>query len=107
MTNKDSVLLTSIAWERGKWADFPGKYPREHLWHFAGGAKFRASESPLLTPEGYRDNTKLDAEKLYVATIASSHMLTWLEIAFGMEIDVGSNLDSAHGIMSELMDGIY
>jgi hypothetical protein len=34
---------------------------------------------PFLAPEGYRDNAKLDPEKLYVATIASSHMLTWLE----------------------------
>jgi organic hydroperoxide reductase OsmC/OhrA len=42
-----------------------------------------------------------------VATIASSHMLTWLEIAFDMEIDVASYLDSAHGIMSELKDGVY
>ena len=60
-----------------------------------------------LSREGHRDNAKLDPEKLYVATIASSHMLTWLEIAFGMEIDVASYLDSAHGIMSELKDGGY
>jgi hypothetical protein len=60
---------------------------------------------PFLTPEGYHDNAKLDPEKLYVATIASSHMLTWLEIAFGMEIDVASYLDSAHGTMNDLKDG--
>jgi organic hydroperoxide reductase OsmC/OhrA len=107
MAHDESIHLASIAWERGKWADFPGKYAREHLWHFAGGAKLKASESPFQTPEGYRDNAKLDPEKLYVATIASSHMLTWLEIAFGMEIDVASYLDSAHGIMSELKDGVY
>ena len=34
-------------------------------------------------------------------------MLTWLEIAFNMEIDVASYLDSAHGIMSEFQDGVY
>jgi len=49
---EDSVHLASIAWERGKWADFSGKYAPEHLWHFAGGAKLKASESPSLTPEG-------------------------------------------------------
>jgi len=103
----EPIHLASIAWERGKRADFPGKYVREHLWHFAGGARLGASESPFLTPESYRDNAKLDPEKLYVATIASSHMLTWLEIAFAMEIDVASYLDSAHGIVDELKDGVY
>jgi organic hydroperoxide reductase OsmC/OhrA len=106
-TQPEAEHLASIAWERGKWADFPGKYPRQHLRHFASGAKLKASDSPFLTPQGYCDNAKLDPEKLYVATIASSHMLTWLEIAFGMEIDLVSYLDAAHGIMSELKDGVY
>jgi len=107
MGDDEPIHLASIDWQRGKWVDFPGKYSREHLWHFAGGAKLKASESPFLTPEGYRDGAKLDPEKLYVATIASSHMLTWLEIAFEMQIDVASYLDAAHGIMRELKDGVY
>jgi organic hydroperoxide reductase OsmC/OhrA len=106
-TATQSEHLASIAWQRGEWVDFPGKYSREHVWHFAGGAKLKASDSTFLTPQGYRDKAKLDPEKLYVATIASSHMLTWLEIAFEMEIDVASYVDSAHGTMSELNDGIY
>jgi organic hydroperoxide reductase OsmC/OhrA len=106
-TETHSEHLASVAWQRGSWADFPGKYSREHLWHFSSGAKLKASDSTFLMPEGYRDKAKLDPEKLYVATIASSHMLTWLEIAFGMEIDVASYVDSAHGTMSELNDGIY
>jgi hypothetical protein len=56
----ESDHLATINWNRGKWADFAGKYAREHEWQFAGGAKLNASESPFLTPEGYRDISKLD-----------------------------------------------
>jgi organic hydroperoxide reductase OsmC/OhrA len=77
------------AWEG---AQFPGKYSREHTWRFAGGAKLKASDSPLLTPEGYQDGAKLDPHKLFVATIASSHMLTWLHLALEIGIDVSKLL---------------
>jgi organic hydroperoxide reductase OsmC/OhrA len=80
--------LATIDWQRGAWTDRKGKYSREHIWHLSGGAKLKASDSPFMLPEGYRDNAKLDAEKLFVASVASSHMLTWLHIAFGMETDV-------------------
>jgi hypothetical protein len=83
MSGEDSVHLASIAWERGNRADFSGKYAREHMWYFAGSAKLRASDSPFLTPQGYRDRAKLDPEKLFVATIASSHMLTSMTLRGG------------------------
>jgi hypothetical protein len=43
MTDSDSQHLTTIAWARGEWSQHKGKYSREHLWHFAGGAKLKAS----------------------------------------------------------------
>jgi organic hydroperoxide reductase OsmC/OhrA len=99
--------LASMEWQRGKWAGFTGKYSREHTWRLAGGAKLIASDSPFVLPEGYRENAKLDAEMLFVATVASSHMLTWLRVAFGMEIDVMGYMDEAHGILRETSDGVY
>ena len=45
--------------------------------------------APLL-PDGYRDKAKLNPENLFVATIASAHMLSWLHVAFQMEIEVES-----------------
>src|SRR5882672_5872637 len=80
-TSGTSVHPASIAWD-------VGRYSREHTWHFAGGAKLKASDSPFMLPEGYRDSARLDAEKLFVASVASSNMLYWLHIAFGMELDV-------------------
>lgn len=107
MAQDESIHLASIAWQRGRWAAFPGKYSREHTWRFAGGALLKASDTPLLMPEGYQDRAKFDPQKLFVATVASSHMLTWLHLALEMGIDVASYSDSAFGTMSELSEGIY
>ena len=57
--------------------------------------------APLL-PDGYRDKAKLNPENLFVATIASAHMLSWLHVAFQMEIEVETYLDAAKGVLSEL-----
>ena len=83
MSDEDLVNLASIVWERGKWAGYVGKYSREHTWHLAGGAKLKASDSPFMLPEGYRDSARLHAEKLFVASVASSHMLYWCTSPLG------------------------
>jgi organic hydroperoxide reductase OsmC/OhrA len=50
---------------------------------------------------------QIDPEKMFVATIASAHMLSWLHLAFGMGSEVLSYSDEAHGIMTELSEGVY
>jgi organic hydroperoxide reductase OsmC/OhrA len=107
MSDEELVHLASIVWERGKWAGYVGKYSREHTWHLAGGAKLKASDSPFMLPEGYRDSARLDPEKLFVASVASSHMLYWLHIAFGMQIDVMGYVDEARGMLTQIGDGVY
>jgi organic hydroperoxide reductase OsmC/OhrA len=88
MTDSDSRHLTTIAWARGEWSHHKGKYSCEHLWHFAGGAKLKASDS--MAPDGYRDKVRLSPENLFVATVASAHMLSWLHIAFSMGAEIRS-----------------
>jgi organic hydroperoxide reductase OsmC/OhrA len=105
MTDSDSQHLTTIAWARGEWSQHKGKYSREHLWHFAGGAKLKASDS--MAPEGYRDKVRLNPENLFVATVASAHMLSWLHVAFGMGVEIDSYVDAAEGVMTALPDGVY
>lgn len=46
--------LATIDWDRGEWADRPGKYSRQHLWVLAG-AKLKASDSGALLPAAFRD----------------------------------------------------
>jgi organic hydroperoxide reductase OsmC/OhrA len=88
MMEAESEHLASVDWQRGKWADAKGKYSREHTWWLAGGAKFKASDAYFLLPEGYRDGATIDPEKMFVVTIASAHMLSWLHLAFGMGSEV-------------------
>lgn len=69
--------------------------------HFAGGTKLKASESPFLLPDGYRDKARLNAENLFVASVSSAHMLSFLELVFGMGIEVLSYRDDAHVVLNE------
>jgi hypothetical protein len=71
---------------RGEWTAAPGKYSRPHLWVLAG-AKLKASDSSALLPAAYRDKVAINPHNMFVATISSAHMLTWLHIAFGMYDD--------------------
>jgi organic hydroperoxide reductase OsmC/OhrA len=101
----ESLHLVTIDWTRGKWASSKGKYSREHMWHLAGGARLKASDSPALLPKGFQDKAAVNPENMLVAAISSAHMLSWLNIAFGMEIEVASYLDRTHGVLTEISGG--
>ena len=96
--------LATIDWQRGEWAGALGKYSRQHLWVLAG-AKLKASDSGALLPAAYRDKVAINPHNMFVATISSAHMLTWLHIAFGMHIEVVSYVDRAYGVLSEVEGG--
>ena len=96
--------LATIDWERGAWSDKKGKYSRQHLWVLKG-TKLRATDSGAVVPAAYRDNTPIDPHNMFVATIASAHMLTWLHIAFGMEIEVERYVDRAYAVLTGLEGG--
>jgi hypothetical protein len=79
--------LATIDWQRGAWSDKKGKYSRQHTWVLVG-AKLKASESGAVTPAAYRDNTPFDPHNMFAATISSAHMLTWLHMAFSLDVEV-------------------
>lgn len=93
-----SEHLATIDWQRGAWSDKRGKYSRQHLWVLAG-TRLQASESGAVMPAAYRDKTPIDPQNMFVATIASAHMLTWLDI--GAERYV----DRACGVLTGLEGG--
>jgi organic hydroperoxide reductase OsmC/OhrA len=92
---------------RGKWSHVKGKYAREHTWHLAGGTKIKACDTDAMLPEGYRDKVKLNPENLFVATVASAHILSWLHVAFQMGIEVETYRDPASGVLTEISEGVY
>jgi len=41
-----------------------------------------------VTPAAYRDKTPIDRYNMFVATVASAHMLTGLHMAFSINVEV-------------------
>ena len=54
-----------------------------------------------MLPKAFTDRAAVNPENMFVAAVASAHMLSWLNVAFGMGIEVASYLDRAHGVLSE------
>ena len=103
----EAVSLAMIDWRRGKWSSAKGKYSRDHTWLLAGGVKLRVSDTEAMVPEAYRDGVQLDPEKMFVATIASAHMLSWLHLTFAMGAEVESYQDEAAGVLSEMGSDLH
>jgi len=88
-----------IRWQRID-ADFPGKrYSRAHTWSFDGGAVVPASSSPHVVPLPMSDASAVDPEEAFVASLASCHMLWFLDIASRAGYAVESYEDAADGRM--------
>ncbi len=91
--------VATIRWEAGG-ADFLGKrYSRAHTWHFDGGAVVAASSSPHVVPLPMSDAAAVDPEEAFVASLASCHMLWFLDIASRAGFAVQSYADQAEGRM--------
>lgn len=58
-----------------------GRYSRAHEWHFDGGAVVAASSSPAVVPLPFSNPAGVDPEEAFVASLASCHMLWFLDLA--------------------------
>jgi organic hydroperoxide reductase OsmC/OhrA len=67
-----------VRWNRSGPDFVAGKYSREHVWIFDGGAVVPASASPHGVPAPWSNPAHVDPEEAFVAGIASCHMLTFL-----------------------------
>ncbi len=94
----EPVHLATVDWQRGKWSSVPGKYSREHVWLLAGGLTLKATDP--IAPAAYRDRARLDPVNAFVATIASGHLLAWLNVAFGHGVEPESYVDAPQGVLS-------
>src|SRR5690606_15600435 len=87
----------TIAWERAG-APFDYKsYSREHRWDFGHGKVVPASSAPA-----YRgDETLVDPEQAFVASLSSCHMLTFLAVASMRNLTVERYDDRAVGHLAK------
>jgi len=98
----DHLHKATIAWRRQADADFArGRYSRVHLWRFDGGIEVPASASPSVVPLPYSSEQAVDPEEAFVASLASCHMLTFLDIARRAGFVVDSYIDEAAGVMAK------
>jgi organic hydroperoxide reductase OsmC/OhrA len=88
-----------IRWNLGE-ADFLARrYSRAHTWTFDGGAVVPASSSPHVVPVPMSDASAVDPEEAFVASLASCHMLWFLDIAARAGYAVEAYEDAADGRM--------
>ena len=90
-----------IIWKRSG-SDFSYKnYSRNHKWVFQNGLKVEASA----TSQFLGDESKVDPEEAFVASLSSCHMLTFLAICSRKEISVENYADSAVGYLEKNEEG--
>jgi organic hydroperoxide reductase OsmC/OhrA len=95
-----------IRWQNTS-AEFPkGRYSREHTWSFDGGLVVPASSSPSVVPKPFSNPAHVDPEEAFVASIASCHMLTFLDLARHRGFQVQSYEDAAVGTMTKNERGV-
>jgi len=88
-------------------ADFArGKYSREHVWTFDGGASVPGSSSPSVVPLPWSSAAAIDPEEAFVASVSSCHMLTFLYLASKKGFALASYRDRAVGVMAKGPTGV-
>lgn len=95
-----------LLWKAEAQEDFlAGRYSRRHEIRFDGGAAIAGSSSPSVVREPYSDPTAADPEELFVASIASCHMLWFLDYARRAGVGVRTYRDAPFGEMAKNAEG--
>ena len=101
-----STHTATVRWAISPGADYAtGQYSRAHQWQFDGGAVVRASASPTIVPAPWSDAAAVDPEEAFVASLASCHMLFFLDFARRAGLVVTEYEDAAEGVMAKGEDG--
>jgi organic hydroperoxide reductase OsmC/OhrA len=81
------------------------KYSRLHSWRFDGGIELAASSSPHVVPLPMSNESAVDPEEAFIASLSSCHMLWFLSIAAEKKYIVESYEDNVEGILGKDEDG--
>ena len=101
-----SAHTATVRWSATPAEEFAkGKYSRAHAWRFDGGAVVAASASPTIVPAPWSDAAAVDPEEAFIASLASCHMLFFLDFARRAGLVVSTYEDVAEGVMAKGEDG--
>jgi organic hydroperoxide reductase OsmC/OhrA len=101
-----SRYTATIRWSRNGADGFAkGQYSRAHEWVFDGGAVVPASASPHVVPLPWSDQSGVDPEEAFIASLSSCHMLFFLDFARRQGFVIDSYVDEAEGVLEKRADG--
>ena len=101
-----STYTATIGWIRTGEGDFTkGQYSRAHQWAFDGGALVPASASPHIVPAPWSNPAGVDPEEAFIASLASCHMLFFVDFARRAGFVIDDYLDEAEGVLEKRADG--
>jgi organic hydroperoxide reductase OsmC/OhrA len=98
---------SKILWNRNGALFSDNRYSRKHLWQFDGGVEVPASSSPQVVRLPLSDAAAVDPEEAFVASLASCHMLWFLDIAARGGFIIDSYVDDAVGTLAKNSDGKF
>ena len=105
MSDPTSTHDASVRWQRDDQPFADRRYSRRHEWHFDGGAVVAGSSSPHAVRVPLSDPSAVDPEEAFVASLASCHMLWFLDLACRAGWVVDSYRDDASGVLAPRADG--
>ena len=94
-----------LLWQRGDQDFLSNRYSRQHTIRFDGGVVLPGSSSPFVVPVPMSDAAAVDPEEMFVAALASCHMLWFLGIAAKARFCVDRYTDAASGVMARDGEG--
>ena len=101
-----SAHIATVRWSASPGEDFAkGRYSRAHRWEFDGGAVVAGSASPTIVPAPWSDAAAVDPEEAFIASLASCHMLFFLDFARRAGVVVSEYGDAAEAVMAKGEDG--
>jgi organic hydroperoxide reductase OsmC/OhrA len=101
-----SEYTAQLFWQRRPGEAFvDNRYSRRHLVKFDGGVELPASSSPSVVPLPHSDANAVDPEEMFVAALASCHMLWFLSLAASAGHRVERYEDDAAGTMARNAQG--
>jgi organic hydroperoxide reductase OsmC/OhrA len=99
------VHTATVLWERGEQPFLDRRYSRRHLIRFDGGAEVPGSSSPTVVRPPLSDPAAVDPEELFIASLATCHMLWFLDIVSRRGFRVDRYEDEAEGVMEKDAQG--
>ena len=100
-----SKHTAAIEWLRGEQDFLDGRYSRVHRVLFDGGVSFEGSPSPSVVRAPMSSEQAVDPEEMFVASLASCHMLTFLHEAQKAGFRVDHYSDLAEGELGKTAAG--